>query len=47
VAGLRGDAGGVHAAGVAFLSLGAVLYWAAGVLYAVEIRRRASSTSKP
>jgi len=40
VAGLRADAHGVHTAGLVFLSVGAVLYWAAGVLYAIEIRRQ-------
>jgi cardiolipin synthase len=39
-AGLRGDAGGVRDAALAFLVLGAVLYWAAGGLYAAEARRQ-------
>jgi cardiolipin synthase len=39
VAGLRADAAGVRLAGLVLLGLGAVLYWAAGFLYAKEIRR--------
>jgi cardiolipin synthase len=39
VAGLRADAAGVRLAGLVLLGLGAVLYWAAGFLYAREIRR--------
>jgi cardiolipin synthase len=39
-ASLRSDAGGVRDVGLAFLILGAVLYWVAGGLYAVETRRQ-------
>ena len=38
VAGLRSDASGVRLAGLVLLGLGAVLYWAAAVLYAREAR---------
>lgn len=39
-AGLRGDASGVRDVGLAFLILGAILYWVAGGLYAAEMRRQ-------
>jgi cardiolipin synthase len=39
VPGLRADAAGVRLSGLVLLGLGAVLYWAAGFLYAREIRR--------
>src|SRR5437879_2453939 len=39
VAGLKSDAGAVRTAGLILLGAGAVLYWAAGFLYAREIRR--------
>lgn len=39
VGSLVGNAG-MHAAGTAFLTIGAVLYWIAGVMYVAEIRRR-------
>ncbi|MGH2719861.1 MAG: CDP-alcohol phosphatidyltransferase family protein [Actinomycetota bacterium] len=40
VTGLHNDASGVRDVGLAFLILGAALYWAAGGLYAVETRRQ-------
>jgi len=43
VAGLRAAAGGLHAVGIGLLAAGAVLYWAAGGLYAIEIRRQLSA----
>ncbi|HYR63204.1 MAG TPA: CDP-alcohol phosphatidyltransferase family protein [Actinomycetota bacterium] len=39
VAGMKADAAGVRTAGLVLLGAGAVLYWAAGFLYAREIRR--------
>ena len=42
-----GIASVAHAAGLAFLVLGAVLYWAATVLYVGEIRRRLPATTEP
>jgi cardiolipin synthase len=39
VAGLKSDAGAVRIAGLILLGAGAVLYWAAGFLYAREIRQ--------
>ncbi|HLI56431.1 MAG TPA: CDP-alcohol phosphatidyltransferase family protein [Actinomycetota bacterium] len=40
VAGLRSDASGVRDVALAFLILGALLYWVAGGLYAAEMRRQ-------
>jgi hypothetical protein len=39
VAGLKSAANDVRVAGLVLLGAGAVLYWAAGFLYAREIRR--------
>jgi cardiolipin synthase len=39
VAGLKSAAGGVRIGGLVLLGVGALLYWAAGLLYAREIRR--------
>lgn len=43
VHGMRSAATGVHDVALGFLVLGAVLYWAAGYLYATEIRRQSAA----